>query len=125
MQNNYDNPSNLFNELDQLNVLPYHVQTLDLRTAGSVMIPAEGYYVCIFGHDGSAIKTVNTTAFVKAWINARANDGGNPFPMKHSRGFAGGFKSVYFEWPAQANVFCDVVIYKSRTRPWINGETPT
>ena len=121
----YDQDSKLFEDLQQRNVSPVHVQTVSLASAGSLMIPYSGFHFVCYGHDGSATKITNTTAYIKAFINKRANDGGDPFPAKHARGFSGPFASLYFEWTAQAGVFMDIVILRSPDRPWIDGESCT
>ena len=119
----YDIPTELLEDMLQRNIAPFKVFTLDLSSAGELELNAGGFHVVIYGHDGSANKAVNTTAYVEMWMTKR--DASQGFPMKHARGFSGIFRSVYLKWPAQANVFCDVVILTGMHKPWIDGESCT
>ena len=125
----YDFDSRVLQDLKQRNISPVFVDTIDLSVAGSRYYNQPGYHFVIWGHDGSAIKTVNTTALVNAFINKNSNDGLTPFPAKHARGFTGVFSQLYVEWPAQTSaglpVYCDLAIFKSSDLPWIDGESCT
>ena len=126
----YDQDSNLFQDLKQRGINPVKViQNIDLSIAGSLFIDEPGYHFVIYGHDGDAIKTVNTTALVQVYINQQ-NNSGTPFPAKHARGFSGPFSQLFLTWPAQTAggtdpVFCDVVIHRGSNQPWIDGESAT
>jgi len=122
----YDEDSRLFDDLKQREIRPVSVKTIDLSTAGSLELSDTGYHFVIYGHDGSSNKAVNTTAFVEVQINTGGQDKGyNKFPAKHARGFSGPFSGLYLSWPAQSGVYCDLIIYKSYERPWIDGESAT
>lgn len=124
--NPYDLDSKLFQELAQTKRAAYFVvPNINLTTAGSLSIPKAGFHFVIFGHDGSAIKTVNTTAYVSAQVNTQYDTGDAGFPAKHARGFSGPFSGLYISWPAQNNVYCDLVIYFNPDKPWIDGESCT
>lgn len=117
--------SRLLQDLEQRNREAVFVTTLNLSTAGEMLISQPGFHFCIYGHDGTSIKTVDTTAYVGVFINKQNIDGSNPFPAKHARGFSGPFSKLYLQWPAQNNVYCDLVIYKGSQKPWIDGESCT
>lgn len=119
----YDIPTALLEDMIARNVAPFKVFTIDLSTAGELEVQSEGFHAVIYGHDGSANKAVNTTAYVEMWTGKR--DATQGFPMKHARGFSGIFRTIYLKWPAQANVFCDVVILTGMHKPWIDGESCT
>ena len=120
----YDEDSRLFQDLQQRGLQPVFVTTLSLATAGSLSIPITGYHFVLYGHDGSSIKTVNTTAYAGVSINTTTSVP-NPYPAKHARGFSGPFNGLHVQWPAQAGVYADLVVYKSAERPWIDGESAT
>lgn len=129
IENPYDHDSGTFQDLVARNLRPVFVQTLNLGTAGQLLLNVEGYHFVIYGHDGSSNKAVDTTVLVNAWINLQTNDGTTPFPAKHARGFTGPFEKLYIEWPAQTNLgnprYCDMIIFKTPMKPWIDGEAPT
>lgn len=132
----YDVDSSLLQDLIGRRQEAIFVQTLDLSVARTVPLELPlGCAIVLYGHDGSSIRTVNTTAF--AWAQFNQYDpnqqalvapntmvsGG--FPLKHSRGFRGPFAKVFLTWPAQTGVFADVVIHRYQGQPWINGESAT
>lgn len=121
----YDHDSALFQDLEQRGIMPVYVETLNLSTAGGKFINVSGFHFVLYGHTNVAIKTIDTTAYASVWINQKTPQGNNPFPAKHARGFSGPFAFLYLEWPAQNNVYVDVVIFKGSQKPWIDGETPT
>lgn len=123
--NPYDLDSKLFQDLAQRKINPVFVTTIDLRTAGQLSLPKPGFHFVIYGHDGSATKTVNTTVLVSAIINNINDDGSTPFPAKHARGFSGPFHGLWLSWTAQANAYADVLVFLNPDKPWIDGESAT
>lgn len=127
----YDLDSRLLQDLAQRQVQVVDVITISLAVASGLAGASAqtyknaGYGFVLYGHDGSAIKTVNTQAFVSVWINTLAKNSPVGFPAKHARGFWGPFVNLYLEWPAQASTYMDLIIFKSADRPWIDGESAT
>lgn len=124
----YDFDSNLLTDLKQRSVKPVRVYPLNLGTAGSLLIDEPGYHFVIYGKEAST-GAVNTTIQVSAWINQNCDDGSNPFPARHARGFSGPFAQLFLKWSAQqsagVDILADVVIFKSADKPWVDGESPT
>ncbi len=123
--NPYDQDSRLFQDLEQRGLLPIRVFRQSLVTAGSLYIPDTGFHFVLYGDDNSAIRTINTTAYIEVWINAKGEGASPGFPAKHARGFSGPFSGLYLKWPAQTGVFCNFVIFKGAEKPWIDGESAT
>ena len=121
----YDEDSFLLQDLVQRNTKVVSVYRLNLTAAGNLWIQEGGYHFVIYGDDNSANQAINSTILVSAFINKSSNDGTNPFPAKHARGFSGPFGQIYFEWLAQSNAYANVIIYKAWDKPYIDGETPT
>lgn len=120
----YDIPDALLQDMISRNVRPWSVQTVSLATAGSLVVNTPGFHVVIYGHDGSANKAVNTTAYMECtWGDSKREFQG--FPLKHARGLSGPFQSLYMSWPAQANVYADIVVHTGMYNPWIDGESCT
>lgn len=115
--------SHVLNDIKRTRAAPFEIRTISLASAGELFISTFGHGLVIYGHDGSATKAVNSTALVNLWIE---NQDGNPFPLKHSRGFVGPFTQIWLRWPAQSGVFVDLVIYKNTVNhPYVNGEAAT
>lgn len=103
---------------------PYHVENINLSVAGSKQILVPGFHVVMYGYQtNSAIKAVNTQAFMDMYWGI--NKSGTPFPAKHARGMSAPFQGLWLEWPAQANVSVDLVIWHGMYRPYIDGESCT
>lgn len=119
----FDIPSELLEDMLARNVKPFHVQTISLATAGEMELNIPGFHVVIYGHDGSTNKAVNTTAYIEMFWDHRTQDMG--FPLKHARGYSGVFRSLYLKWPAQANVYVDIVVHSGMHQQWIDGESCT
>lgn len=107
------------------NPRPVVVRTFDLSTAGQALIDVQGGSFVFYGHDGTDNKAVDSTSLVNVFINSRTNNGAEPYPAKHARGYHNPFMYLYIEWPAQSGVFVDLVIYMGGVRPWIDGESCT
>lgn len=126
--NPYDQDSRLFQDLIQRQYAPVHVETINLSVAGSKFINVPGFHFVCYFHDKSAIKNNVTNGMVNVFINRNSNDGSNPFPAKHARGFSGPFAYLFIEWVAQntpSPVFVDVIVFKGAQKPWIDGESCT
>lgn len=127
--NPYDQDSALFQDLIQRGYAPVHVETLNVGTAGAKFINVSGFHFVCYFHDGTANKSSVTNGLANVWINRRTNDGSNPFPGKHARGFSGPFAFLYLEWAAQLSggnpVYVDVIVFKGSEKPWIDGEACT
>lgn len=141
----YDMSSQEIQDFISRNPSLFTVRTLNLGVAQDTPLEIKypGQALVIFGHDGSAARTVNTTAFVAVQFNQwNANlvdnlnqtAAGGPlrpfgFPMKHARGFRGPFNSIFVTWPQQLsgglNVYADLVIFANKDMPWIDGESCT
>ena len=119
-----DIPNALILDAIARNASPFSVQTVNLSTAGSMVLQVSGLHVVIYGHDNSANKAVNTTAFMNMWWGKTKNNS-NGFPLKHARGFSAPFESLFLEWPAQNNVHADIVVFSSIFQPWTDGESCT
>lgn len=119
----YDIATELLEDMVSRNVKPFTVFPLDLTTAGELQIDAVGFHVVLYGHDGTPIKAVNSQAYVEMWWEKKEQVSG--FPMKHARGYSGVFRTLYLKWPAQPNVFADLVIHHEIHNPWIDGEAAT
>ena len=102
------------------------VYEISLATAGTLWVQRAGYHFCLYGHDGSTIKTVNTTAYSGVYINKESVDPtADPYPAKHARGYSGPFAQLFLSWPAQSGVYASLVVYHSDRQPWIDGESCT
>ncbi len=127
IHNPFDMDGPQIQDLKQRKVIPVVVQeSISLANAGELALNIPGRAIVIYGHDNSAIKTVNTTAFVSMQFNKdswEASQGG--FPAKHARGFRGPFANVVLKWPAQNGVYIDIVIHQYEGQPWVDGETCT
>ena len=122
----YVMPSEELNDLLQKNRDAVTVFRLPLATAGSLWIQKPGYHFCGYGDDGDAIRTIDTTAFVNVFINKGTVDPtAEPFPAKHARGFSSPFAQLYLTWPAQPGVYMNFVVFHSKEKPWIDGESGT
>lgn len=119
----YDIPTSLLEDMRSRNVKPFKVQTINLSAAGELELLVPGFHFVIYGHDNSANKAVNTTAFVNLFWGHKTQDVG--FPAKHARGYSGVFERLYITWPAQTNVWCDIVIHSGMHQQWIDGESCT
>lgn len=122
--NPLDFPSSLLQDMISRNVSPFTVQTINLSTAGQLEMLIPGFHVVMYGHDGSSNKAVNTTAYMELFWE-KYTVGQTGFPMKHARGFTGVFSKIILKWPAQSNVYADVVIHSNMFQPWIDGESCT
>ena len=127
IHNPFDMNGPQINDLLQRRVVPVVVQErVDLSAAGELALNVPGRAFVVYGHDGSTIKTVNTTAYMSVQFNKyswESNVAG--FPAKHARGFRGPFANLVFKWPAQNGVFVDIVIHQYEDHPWIDGESCT
>lgn len=126
----YDQDSKLFEDLKQRGIKPVKVVTIDLSVAGSRVLDEPGFHFVQWGFENSAGKPVNTTSLVQVLINQISDNGEEPFPAKHARGFSGPFASLFLKWDAQlaggsTPVFCSFVIFKGAQEPWIDGEAGT
>lgn len=128
----YDQDSKLFQDLIQRGIMPVKTWRVSVATAGSLLIDEPGYHFVVYGDDGSVatpVPAINTTIQLNAYINQRSSANGHPFPAKHARGFSGPFASLYFEWVAQAVMastpFATIIVFKSKEKPWIDGESAT
>lgn len=122
----YDMATAVLEDMVSRNVKPFRVQKLDLTVAQTtpLEIQVPGFHVVLYGYQqGSAIKAVNTQAFVEMWWEKYEDVPG--YPMKHSRGYSGVFRTLYLKWPAQANVEADLIIHNEIHTPWVNGEAAT
>lgn len=124
----YDMDSRLITDLKQRTVKPVKVYPINLGTAGSLLIDEPGFHFVIYGKESST-GAINTTIQVSVWINQQSNDGSNPFPARHARGFSGPFAQMFLQWEAQqsagVDILADVVIFKGAEKPWIDGESAT
>ena len=59
---------------------------------------------------GDPTKTIVQDTLVNIRINKDLVE--TQFPCKHQRGFRGDFFQLFLNWPAQANITFDLVIYK-------------
>lgn len=99
---------------------------IDLSAAGEMWIQKGAYHFCVYGDDNASVPAVDTTALINIYINKPSVDPtANPFPAKHARGFSGPFAQLYLVWPAQSGVWANVVLFHSKEKPWIDGESPT
>lgn len=120
----YDIPTSLIDDMIARNVRPWSVQTISLAAAGEMVMMTPGFHIVIYGHDGSANKAVNTTAYVECFWGQTTQQA-TGFPLKHARGLSGPFQALYLRWPAQSNVYCDIVVHTGMYTPWIDGESCT
>lgn len=122
--NPFDQPTALIQDMIARDIRPVTVQTISLAVAGELLLQVPGAHIVIYGHDGSANKAVNTTAYMEMWWgNSKKSYQG--YPLKHARGFSGPFEQLYVKWPAQSNVYVDIVILSGLFTPWIDGESCT
>lgn len=122
--NPFDVPTELIQDMISRQVRPYIVTTVNLSTAGELLLQTPGFHIVLFGHTGAATKPVNTTAYIELfWGKYKLGDTG--FPMKHNRGVSGPFPEVTLRWPAQSGVYADVVIFTGMFSQWVNGEAAT
>lgn len=123
--NFYDIPPDVLNQVIKDKREPFFVQTINLSTASAspLEISVPGTAIVIRGHDNSATKAVNTTPLINCQFERASSD--QAYPLKHNFGFCGVFSKVYLSWPAQTNVYADVIIYKGLFRPWIDGSAAT
>lgn len=119
----FDIPTALLEDMISRNVKPFHVYTVDLSVAGFLQLDVPGFHVVIYGHDGTATKAVNSTAFIEMFWDHKTQETG--FPLKHARGYSGIFRTLYLQWPAQAAARADIVVHSGMHNPWIDGEACT
>lgn len=120
----YDIPTSLIDDMIARNVRPWSVQTISLAAAGEMVLRIPGFHIVIYGHDNSTNHAVNTTAYMECfWGDAKVEAQG--FPLKHARGLSGPFQALYLKWPAQSNVYVDIVVHSGMYNPWIDGESCT
>lgn len=128
----YDQDSKLFQDLIQRGIMPIKTWRFSVAAAGSLLIDEPGFHFVIYGDDdaiATAVPAVDTTVQVNVYINQRSPAAGHSFPAKHARGFSGPFSALYLEWVAQSVMasrpHATLVVFKSKERPWIDGEAPT
>lgn len=133
----YSMPGELLSQLVKRPQEAFFVRTVDLSATGPLYnatlgvgqleLQSAGGAICIYGHDGSATRAVDTTVFMKMWTEQKNQS--DPFPLKHNRGFCGPFTKVFLEWPPQINTgvprYADIIIFKGLFRPWIDGSAAT
>lgn len=121
----YDMASAVLEDMQRRNVKPFSVVRLDLTVENTtgLIIQNPGFHVVLYGHDGTAIKAVNSQAYVEMWWQKFEDVPG--FPMKHARGYSGVFGQLVLKWPAQNNVYADLVIHHEIHTPWMDGEAAT
>lgn len=120
----YDIPTSLIQDMIARNVRPFVVQRVDLTTAGQLTILVPGFHIVIYGDDNTPNRASNTTAYMDLYWE-KIGGGDTPFPLKHARGFSGPFSELVLKWPAQPNVWANIVIHTGMHQPWIDGETCT
>lgn len=118
----YDFPTDLLIDLNQRDIGPLFVQTLNLATAGTLQLlnTAGRALVPYFWNTGTANKTRAPAGFITTYINQQ--DSQNPqfaLTMKHNRGYRGSFAQLYISWTAQPGVSVDLVILRSKMTPWM------
>lgn len=121
----YDSPTSLVQDMISRGIMPWRVQTINLSTAGELVLNIPGYHFVMYGHDNSANKAVNTQAYVEVFFGKDKVQAGNGFPAKHARGLSGVFTELTIKWPAQSGVYADLVIHTGMFQPWIDGEAAT
>ncbi len=117
----YDLASEMLIDLNQRGIAPLQVVTLNLASAGTVLLANPGRaFVAYFYQTGSAIKTQVTNGLVTCFIN-ESNDSNSmvAFPTKHNRGFHGSFSQLFLKWGSQPGVSVDLVILRSKRIPWM------
>lgn len=122
--NPFDIPDALIQDMISRGIRPWSVETISLATAGEKLLTTPGFHFVIYGHDNSANRAVNTTAFVEVWWGDTKKEY-KGYPAKHARGLSGPFEKLYLKWPAQSNVYCDLVVLSGMFQPWIDGESCT
>lgn len=117
----YDFGSDLLIDLNQRDIAPLTVITLNLATSGSKHIKFPGRaFVPYFWQTGTANKTRATAGFVTTYVNGQ--DATNPnigLTCKHNRGYRGTYSQLYITWTAQPGISVDLVFLKSKTTPWM------
>lgn len=132
----YDMSSAMLQDLIGRNQGPFDQFTLNLATAGYLAFSGPAYAIVAYGWETNSpnVRTVNTTAFMKLYLEEDPGTTGVPgvpnnskpfFPMKHARGFRGPFVKGFLYWTAQAGVSVDVILHKFKDHPWIDGESAT
>lgn len=127
IQNPYDMTGPVIDDLIRRKVQPVLVfERISLAQAGERTFLVPGRALVLYGHDGSEIRTVNTTAFASVQFEVESyNSSLGGFPMKHARGFRGPFSRFAIKWPAQSGVYIDVVVHQFEGEPWVDGEAAT
>lgn len=122
----YDFGSDLLIDLNQRDIAPLQVVTLNLAVAGSQAFNMPGRaFVPYFWVTGSATKTRVPAGFVTAYINqSDANNTNVALTCKHNRGYRGSYSQIFITWTAQAGVSVDLVFLKSKSTPWMTDAIP-
>lgn len=120
-QSEYDFDSSLLVDLNQRDIAPLFVVTLNLANAGSQLFNIPGRaFVPYFWNTGTTNKTRNTAGFVTAYVNAQDGSNSNvALTCKHNRGYRGSYSSMFISWTAQPGVSVDLVFHRSKCTPWM------
>lgn len=132
----YDMSSAMLDDIIKRNQGPFDQFTLDLSTAGYQAFSGPAWAIVAYGWETNSpnVRTVNTTAFMKMFLEedpgvsgtAGVPAGNSPFfPLKHARGWRGPFVKGFLYWTAQSGVSVDVILHKYKDLPWIDGESAT
>lgn len=115
----YDFGSDMLVDLNQRDISPLSVVTLNLAVAGTYYSNMPGRaWVAYFWQTGSAIKARKPAGFLSVYINQNAAVG-DVFTAKHNRGYRGSYSQNYFTWAAQSGISVDIVFLKSKSTPWM------
>lgn len=117
----YDLDSAMLIDLNQRDIAPLRVETLNLAVAGSKWVNTSGRgFVPYFYLTGSANKTQVPSGAISVYVNESNSSNPNVnYPAKHNQGFRGSFGQVFLVWAAQAGVSVDFIFLKSRKTPWM------
>lgn len=120
-QSEYDLDSSMLIDLNQRDIAPLRVVTLDLSVAGSQYFNTAGRaFVPYFFVTGTTNKTQAPQGVVIAYVNEQSASNPNvALTCKHNRGFRGSYAQMFFTWGAQTGISVDLVFLRSKRMPWM------
>ncbi len=117
----YDIQGEMIQDLVQRNPSVIYTESFALDTAQTAASPKliEGAgrgFVCYFYNTGDAKKTRRNDGFIEVRPNTMLSS--SAFPAKHGRGYRGDIAKLFLNWPAQAGMSVDIIVFKFDDDPW-------
>lgn len=108
-------------DLNQRDIQPLRVVTLDLSVAGFKSFNTPGRaFVPYFFVTGTTNKVQAPGGLVTVYVNEENSNNTNvALSCKHNRGYRGSYSRMYITWAAQPGVSVDLVFLRSKRTPWM------